>query len=275
MIGERITGMKKIIIVAIVAIAAASSLAAWQMSGRQGVSRAGRQVLYDFRNEARNKSPNLTPAAERKILSAVFSSYLKRPEDCNQVDEAPVADDYLARARKAGQFVPDAVALAEGSFTVAGEQQTAYIISVGECNAAHSDNYGTKRLVVFSGQKPVADADADFKSSILRTSDLDQDGVNELLLVGGDMNQGYAIKVASLVEFQDGRLRVVKDFEKTHEDACAAISDHNITASVISYTQAAKDKMPEFHVDNYRARCLPSGKPAKWSFLSSGEMPDE
>ena len=267
--------MKKIIImIAAVAIAAASSLAAWQMRGQQG-SRPGQQVLYDFRNEARNRPPNPTPAIEQKILGTVFTSYLKRSEDCKQDEEAPVSDDYLARARKAGQFVPGVVAAAEGSFTVAGERQTAYIISVGECNAAHSDNYGTKRIAIFSGQKLVAEADTEFKSSILRTTDLDQNGVNELLLVGGDMNQGYEIRVASLVEFQDGRLRVVKDFGKTHEDACAAMSDHYITASVIHHTQAAKDKMPEFHVDNYRARCLPSGKPAKWSFLSSGEMPDE
>lgn len=267
--------MKKIIvIIAAVAIAAASSLAAWQMREQQG-SRAGQQVLYDFRNEAHDGPPKLTPIAERKILGAVFSSYLTKSEDCKQVEAVPVADDYLALARKAGQFVPSVVAIAEGSFTVAGERQTAYIISVGECNAAHSDNYGTKRIVIFSGQKLVAEANTEFKSGILLTSDLDQDGVNELLLVGGDMNQGYAIKVASLAEFQDGELRVVKDFGKTHEDACAAMSDHNITASVIYHTQATKDKMPGFHVDNYRARCLPSGKPAKWSFLSSGEMPDE
>lgn len=267
--------MKQLVVIVIALIVVtASSFAAWQMSGRQE-GRARQPVLYDFRNEARDKSLTLTPVAERKILSAVFNSYLKRAEDCKQDEEAPVADDYLARARKAGQFVPDVVATADGSFTAAGERQTAYIISVGECNAAHSDNYGTKRLVVFSGQKLVADADTDFKSGILRTSDLDQDGVSELLLVGGDMNQGYEIKVASLVEFQDGKLRVARDFGKTHEDACAAMSDHYITASVITYAQAAKDKMPEFHVDNYRARCLPSGKPAKWSFLSSGEMQDE
>ena len=267
--------MKKIIIIAAVAIAAASSLAAWQMRGRS-MDRAGRQVLYDFRSESRDKSPNLTPAAERKILSAVFNSYLERSEDCQRVEETSVPDDYLAVARRAGQFVPSVVAMAAGSFTIAGERQSAYIISVGECNAAHSDNYGSKRLVVFSGQKLVADADADFKSSILHTPDLDQDGVNELLLSGGDIHQGIAVELASLVEFQDGQLRVIKDFGKTSEDSCAALSENKITASVISYAPAeAMGSMPEFHVDNYRARCLPSGRAAKWSFLSSGEMPDE
>ena len=266
--------MKKVIITAFLAVAAVSSLAAWQTRGRRG-SVTGRQVLYDFRKESVDSSrSSLAPALERRIISAVFDSYLKRPEDCKTVEEAAGTDDYLAAARKAGQFVPSVVARSEGSFTAAGERETAYIISVGECNASHADNFGTKRLVVFSGQKLVADVDTDFKSSILRTYDLDHDGVDELLLGGGDMSQGIVVEVASLVELRAGRLRVIKDFGKTREDSCnAELSDSQLRASVISYA-AARGKMPEFHVDNYGAGCSPNGEIAKWSFLSSGEMQD-
>jgi hypothetical protein len=267
--------MKKIIIIALLAVAAVSSLAAWQTRGRQK-GRAGELILYDFREESRAPAPSLTPAAEGKILSAVFHSYLKKPDDCKEVEATAGSDDYLSAARKAGQFVPSVVARAEGSFTAAGEQQTAYVISVGECNASHADNYGTKRLVVFSGQKLVADVDADFNSDILRIFDLNRDGVNELLLGGRDMNQGIVVEVAALVELQEGRLRVIKDFGKTREDSCEAeLSDSQIKAAVISYTATAKGEMPKLHVDNYRASCSPDEKIAKWSFLSSGEMPDE
>jgi hypothetical protein len=269
--------MKKIIIVVVLAIAAVTSFAAWQTRGRPGggSSNQGRQqVLYDFRKQMGGGSPKLAPATERSVLSAVFSSYLKSANDCKEV-ETPVNDDYLAAARKAGQIVPGVVSMATGSFTAAGQKETAYIISVDECNASHADNYGTKRLVVFSGQKLVADVDTDFKREILRTFDLNGDGVNELLLSGGDMNQGITVGVAALVELHDGKLRVIKDFEKTEENSCeSGFSDSNAMASVISYNPAAKGKMPDFHVDNYRAKCLPDSQLARWQFLSSGPMPD-
>jgi hypothetical protein len=272
---KRVLTMKKIIIFALVAVAGASSLAAWQTRGRQGKG-VGKQVLYDFRKQARGSTPNLAPAVERRILNAVFNSYLESADNCKRDEQIAAADDYLAAARKAGQIVPEIVATASGSFTTAGERQTAYIISVGECTASHADNYGTKRLAVFSGQKLVADVDTNFKKSILRVSDLNGDGINELLLGGGDMNQGISVGLAALVSLADGDWQVIKDFSKTEEDSCnSGSSDSNATASVISYVPALKGNMPEFQVDNYRAACLSGGKLGRWKFLSSGPMPDE
>ena len=265
--------MKQSIIIVAVVIAIAAT---WLVSGqnRKGTGSRGaeqQQVLYDFRRPPQNKQPVLTPVERRRILSAVFSSYLKSANDCKSVDES--SDDYLAAARKAGQIVPDVVSMATGSFTASGERQMAYIISVSECNASHADNFGTKRLAVFSGEKLVADVDTDFQRRILRTLDLNNDGVNELLLVGGDMNQGIAVDVASLVDFHEGQLRTIKDFKMIKEDACeSGSSDSNVRASVIYYTPAAKGQMPEFRVENYRARCLSNGTLGKWTFLSSGEM---
>ena len=270
--------MKQLITIVVIVIAIAAT---WLVSGQNrrgtgGSRRAEQQrVLYDFRRLPEIKPPVLTPAEQRRILSAVFSSYLKSADDCKSVGEA--SGDYLAAARKAGQIVPDVVSMATGSFTASGERQTAYIISVSECNASHADNFGTKRLAVFSGDKLVADVDTDFQRSILRTLDLNNDGVNELLLVGGDMSQGIAVDVASLVDLQAGQLRTVRDFKMIREDACeSGLSDSNVRASVIYYTTAAaKGRMPEFRVENYRARCLSNGRLGKWTFLSSGEMPEQ
>ncbi|HEX8649512.1 MAG TPA: hypothetical protein VF708_01630 [Pyrinomonadaceae bacterium] len=269
--------MKQIITIVVIVIAIAAT---WLVSGQNrrgtgGSSGAEQQrVLYDFRRLPQIKQPVLTPVERRKILSAVFSSYLKSADECKSVDES--SGDYLAAARKAGQIVPDVVSMATGSFTASGERQMAYIISVSECNASHADNFGTKRLAIFSGEKLVADVDTDFQRRILRTLDLNSDGVNELLLVGGDINQGIAVDVASLVDFQAGQLRTIKDFKMIREDACeSGLSDSNVRASVIHYSVAVKGQMPEFRVENYRARCLSNGRLGKWTFLSSGEMTEQ
>ena len=263
--------MKKIIIIALLAIiAAVSSLAAWQTGERQ-TDDSARQTLHDFRKETPYESPNLSPAAQKKILSAVFSSYLEDEKGCKFINTSD-----LEAARKAGLFTPAVKDIVTGSFTAAGERQTAYLILVGECNYTHATSYGSKRLAVFSGEKLVADADTNFRSSVLRISDLNNDGVNELLLSAFDMNQGVEVEVATLVEFSRGQLRILKDFGMTSENSCnSGLSGIDMKASVISYAPAAQGKMPEFRVDNYRAECTDNPAEAKWSFLSTGPLPEQ
>ena len=65
------------------------------------------------------------------------------------------------------------VDMAQGSFTGRACQETAYVISVSECNASHAQNFGTKRVAIFAGQRLVADMDVNFKSGIVRKTDLE------------------------------------------------------------------------------------------------------
>jgi len=150
--------------------------------------------------------------------------------------------------------------------------QTAYVISVSECNASHADNFGTKRVAIFSGQQLIADLDVDFKSSIVRKTDLNGDGMDELLMTSGDMNQGTLVEMAALLDFPKGRLRVIEDFGTVTEDSCASgIPGSSSKASVLSYSDVAPGKMPRLRIDNYGASCR---SPKRWRFLSTGKMPD-
>ena len=116
-------------------------------------------------------------------MSTVFPKYLNAESKCKDVDTTG-SEDYLAAMRKAGQIVPSILDMATGSFTASGQVETAYVISAGECNASHADNFGSKRLAIFSGNKLVLDVDANFKSSILKKTDLNPNGVDELLMLG-------------------------------------------------------------------------------------------
>src|SRR6476660_6526065 len=100
------------------------------------------------------------------VLSKGFRKYLSDSQKCNPQFEANGNDNYLAAARKAGQIAPSIIDSTTGSFTAAGQTQTAYLISVSECGASHADNFGTSRLAIFSGQQLVADVDTDFMSFI-------------------------------------------------------------------------------------------------------------
>jgi hypothetical protein len=236
---------------------------------RQPAMQKGRQVLFDFREDHVSKSPRITAATQRLVLSKVFRRYLTDQDKCSQ-DFTPSGDDYLASARKAGQLAPSVSESVTGSFTAPGQKETAYVIFTNECGASHADNYGSKRVAIFSGQQLVADVDADFKSQIIRKTDLNSDGVDELLLTSGDMAQGTLIEMAALVEFKNNRMHVIEDFGTVVEDSCASgFPGSSSKASVLSISDLEPGKMPKLRIDNYVASCRNT---KRWRFLSTGKM---
>ena len=229
----------------------------------------GRQVLLDFRHDRAVKTPQITADTQRLVLSKVFPKYLTDENKCSQ-DFAGGGEDYLAAARKAGQIVPSVSEWITGSFTAPGQVQTAYVIYTGECGATHADNFGSKRVAIFSRKQLVADVDADFMSAFARKTDLNSDGVDELLMTTGDMAQGTLIEIAALVEFTNARMRVVEEFGTVVEDSCASGSPGSSSkASVLSMSDFAPGKMPNLRIDNYVASCR---NVKRWRFLSTGKM---
>ena len=251
--------MKTLIAVAVVSIVVCTPI----------VAQSNRPKLFDFRLATRNNPPRTTRAIERKVLSTVFPRYLNDERNCKEDVDTP--GEYLAAMRKAGQIVPSILDAATGSFTAPGQDQVAYVISVGECNASHADNFGSKRLAIFAGNKLVLDTDVNFKSGILRKTDLNLNGVDELLMFGGDMHQGILIETAALYELQGMKLVVLQDFQKVYEDSCASlITGSGIEASVIFLPTARSGQMPAFEVENHRSRC---GKTKRWRLTSKGINP--
>lgn len=227
-------------------------------------------VLFDFRNQRDVSAATIPMGTQRKVLSKVFPKYLTDEAKCKSDFDTGSDSDPLRAARNSGQIVPSIVDKASGSFTTAGRAETAYVISVSECNASHADNFGTKRVAIFAGQELIADVDVDFNNSIVRKTDLNGDGINELLMTTGDMHQGVLTQTADLLEFSNGRLRVIEDFGTVTEDSCGSgIADSTSKAAVISLSDVTPGKMPRMQIDNYEASCR---RARRWRFVSSGKM---
>src|ERR1051326_6197666 len=224
-------------------------------------------ALFDFRKDDAHASPKVSAATQREVLSKVFRRYLSDAKRCAANFNA--GDDYLAGARRAGQIVPQIAEMATGSFTAAGQNETVYVIFVNECNASHADNFGSKLVAIFSGPKLVADMDVEFRGRLALKTDLNGDGIDELLMTGGDMNQGELVETAALLSFQNGRMRVIQDFGTVVDDTCATSMPGSTTkAAVLPYTNAAPGQMPKIKADNYLAGCT---KVKRWRPFK-GEM---
>jgi hypothetical protein len=230
---------------------------------------ATKRLLFDFRTEKRTSPAKVGPGLRKTLLTKVFRRYLTDDSRCKSDFDAS-GGDYLSAARKAGQFVPSIVDFAFGSLTAAGKTEFAYLISVGECNASHADNYGSKRIAIFSGQELVANFDVNFNSSILRKTDLNGDGINELLLSTADMAQGTLVETAALYSFEKGKASVIEDFGQVTEDSCASgMPGSETKAVVVEIGVAAPGKMPKFKIDNYVSPCR---NVKRWRFVSTGKL---
>lgn len=229
-----------------------------------------RPVLFDFRVATASSVPKISAATERQVLSKVFGKYLTDENKCNQQFDADGDVDVLQAARNAGQIVPSILDMAQGSFTRKGVFETAYVIAVSECNASHAQNFGTKRVAIFAGQQLVADMDVNFKNSVVSQTDLNGDGINELLMTTGDMNQGTLIEMAALMDFETGKVRVIQDLGTVIEDSCGSgIPGSSSRRSVISIAGGARGRFPRLRIDNYEAGCRNT---KRWRFVSTGPM---
>ena len=228
------------------------------------------RVLFDFRETRPGTRAKIPPQTEKRVLAKVFSKYLTDENQCSDQFDPSGDTDVLQAARNAGQIVPSILDMAEGSFSGRQRSEIAYVISVSECNASHADNFGTKRVAIFDGDRLVADMDVDYKSGIVRKTDLNVDGVDELLMVTGDMNQGTIIEMAALLDFATGKVRVIEDFGTVTEDSCAAGSpDSSSRASRLSMTGGGVKKFPRVRIENYESSCR---KAKRWRLVSIGKM---
>jgi hypothetical protein len=143
------------------------------------------------------------------------------------------------------------------------------VIDVSECNASHADNFGTKRVAIFSGQQLVSDVDADFARNVVKKTDLDSDGVDELLMTTGDMAQGTLTEMATLVSFQNGRRQVIQEFGSVVLDSCASgFPSSTSEASVIYISDVVPGTMPKITQENYTSSCR---KAKRWRLVSHGK----
>ena len=246
-----------------------------------------KDVLYDWRKPDPIPRPQLDKDLEQKIITEVARAHREKapkppapqasPEASPQTGSEPNQDGTFWEQLEGEMSSATVSAVAEGAFTTAGAKQTAYIIDTHSGSPA--DNDGPKYLAIFSGETYVTDYPVPNLSLILKTYDLNRDGINELLLGYYYMQMGQAMEWAKLVQASQTQLRVLKDFGTTYASFCeaglAAENNPGATASVVFHATASTGQIPDLRVDNYKAPCSPEGTNPQWKYTSEAKLPEK
>jgi serine/threonine protein kinase/S1-C subfamily serine protease len=245
-----------------------------------------KDVLYDWRQSEPVPRPAISKDLEQKIITEVARAHRdKAPQPTPQPSpEASPQTEGGQNQNGVWQKLEDEMstatvsAVAEGSFTAAGAKQTAYIIDTHSGSPANND--GPKYLAIFAGETYVADFPVPNLSLIIRTFDLNRDGINELLLGYYYMQMGQAMEWAKLMQVSQGQLRTLKDFGTTYISFCegglAPDNNPGVAAAVVfSAPTAPTGQMPELRIDNYKAACAPEGSSPQWKFTPETKLPEK
>ncbi len=148
-----------------------------------------------------------------------------------------------------------------GSFTKPNAKETLYY--VGGCDegegftskCAHATMWSAGRIAIYDGPTPVTKTEADLGSEIVKITDVNGDGINEILGFYFNMGQGYAGANGSLGQIEDGKYKEIKSFSG-FSDSCGTGSDQMIAkAAVIRYLPTTNGKFPIFSEEYFQNKC--------------------
>jgi len=193
---------------------------------------AGDEILFDFRKDSLPAKPEIAAAERERVLRAAAVS--------EEADSMEISSKET------------------GAFTAANQNQTAYLIRPDVSSIAQDPTNPAKSvLAIFAGEKLVSKFDAGNYFYIAAKTDVNRDGVNELLLTGNNLQMGIETRWAKLINLNGGKLQAVKDFKTVYTNTCegAAVRKKEVSASLIKYKFIPAQSTPVFSSQNIISPC--------------------
>jgi hypothetical protein len=233
--------------------------------GKSPASASSEQVLYDARDRTAlplevQRAPKLPPDREALVLSTIAPSYKTAREQCTG------ASDVLLKI----------TASANGAFTAPSLRQTAYVVASEHCEPQGREAAAATYLLVVEGEKVVApaagkgpsdgDAPAFVGVEIRGVADVDQDGVQDLLVTSSGPGRGTTVESARLYTAKGGAIKLLKEFPSMYVDGCRDGAKGKLEAHVLRYSPSTKGTVPQILNETYEAACPATGAPRAADF---------
>lgn len=220
-----------------------------------------KQILWDFRKDSALDSQKISKAETSAVLKYLFG------------DEANQKIEIRNRV--------------SGAFTKPNAKETLYYLSgcedddskqfTTDCPHVSWDSVGW--LAIYDGTTPVLKINEALGSRIEKVTDVNGDGISEILSFGGYNGMGISNESLSLGQISAGKYQAITDFQG-YVDNCAegdtvAAGDKSARAAVISYMPANGGKMPEFSADYFKGKCKDdSADKSSWEKTTKKDFED-
>ena len=206
-----------------------------------------KQVLWDFRN-ARPTALESTEAETLSVMAYLFGRGMNQDEGTEKEPELRITSKVL------------------GSFTRPNAKETLYY--VGGCGSdmgivpnffcSHAEWWNAGAIAIFDGTKPVAKAYKALGHEVVGVTDVNCDGISEVLSSFGFCGWGTCEFTLDLGQISNGEYVAIKNFGSVNVDGCDGFPPPGMMASrgaVITYTPTRSGNMPEFTVEYYGRVC--------------------
>jgi hypothetical protein len=148
--------------------------------------------------------------------------------------------------------------LVDGSFTAAGRKQQLALLFVGHCGhlGAHFEHYGNRILAVLEGDRVVGVSVDEGGLQSIDAVDVDGDGRDEVVAVGGFSNTGCAEEWTVVLSFASGFAKTMASFT-TYEGCCASFAPESFTEGTLRYRPATSGRPACIDERTRTRKCAP------------------
>lgn len=239
-------------------LAAQHNLAATDKSIEYSASTPGPQnqivEIYDGRNLKFKAEISITNIARALIHKAV------------QNDKNAIGQNNKFNCELKNLEEVRVIGRAEGSFTHPNTNQSAFLYEL--CQAGRT--FGLGGIIVFEKETVVAHyiyGENGLMSGMLSARDINRNGLTEIILTFGHLNQGYAGNGISLFELRGGNLNYLGR-TSTYSDNSGAVTDDRTKVQTRAYKISVRPSAnPIFLQDTYEAR----GRQGEWSLIQKAQ----
>lgn len=156
--------------------------------------------------------------------------------------------------------------IVEGSFTKPNSSQKAFLYTLCSSGSSH---FGVGGMVIFENEKAVSHyvyGENGLDQGMISLSDINKDGMDELVLLDFQVHQGYGGGAISIVSFPNGTFNYIGNASTFSGDSGAVEDEKNTKADAYDIF-VQPDVNPVFYRDSYQKK----GNAKNWSLVKRGE----
>ncbi|MGI0493151.1 hypothetical protein ACN4EG_15310 [Alkalinema pantanalense CENA528] len=227
--------------------------------------------LYDGRNVTYKEEAAVSGIARSMVNKAVSEDKEKiRPH--NQFDcDLDLPSRFSPDSNGPGTEGVSIIGRAEGSFTRPNTNQSAFLYTL--CESGRT--FGLGGILILENETVVAHylyGENGLMYGMLSAPDVNQNGLTELMLTFGGLNQGYAGRGISLFELGNGNLTFLGR-ESTYSDNSGAMLDRSKVETFAYRLWVEPAASPRFLKDTYKnAQLITQSEPISLSQVEPGKF---